>query len=179
MGVEIERKFLVKEKPADLEKYPFHVIEQGYLNVIPAIRVRREDDTYYMTYKGRNTGGSGDIGKVEYNMPLDVGSYDHLVKKADGNVIRKMRYLIPLNEDAFDEAYLSDKKDINEQIGKGDIKIELDVFAAPFDEVVIAEVEFPDEETARNYNPAAWFGKEVTGDPEYSNARMSTRIIRT
>ena len=51
MGVEIERKYTVKELPKDLDKYPFHVIEQGYLNVSPAIRVRREDDTYYMTYR--------------------------------------------------------------------------------------------------------------------------------
>ena len=89
MGIEIERKFTVKELPKDLDKYPFHIIEQGYLNVHPAIRVRREDDIYYMTYKGSpsdaskdNTicgadsksnqeNNSGKIGKIEYNMPLD------------------------------------------------------------------------------------------------------------
>ena len=46
MGVEIEKKFTVKDIPFDLEQYPYHDIEQGYLNVHPAIRVRREDDIY-------------------------------------------------------------------------------------------------------------------------------------
>ena len=55
MGVEIERKFTVRHLPEDLDKYPYHVIEQGYLNVSPAIRVRREDDSCYMTYKNRST----------------------------------------------------------------------------------------------------------------------------
>ena len=68
MGIEIERKFTVKKLPENLENYPFHEIEQAYLNVHPAIRVRRQDDIYYMTYKG-DTVGLG-IGKTEYNMPL-------------------------------------------------------------------------------------------------------------
>ena len=44
--MEIERKFTVKEVP-DLSKYDFHVMEQGYLNTDPVVRVRKEDDKYY------------------------------------------------------------------------------------------------------------------------------------
>ena len=106
MGIEIEKKFLVKELPDNLKDYPFHLIEQGYLNVHPAIRVRKEDDSYYMTYKGTDDSYEG-IGKVEYNLPLDIDSYEHLIQKADGNVITKKRYLIPLNKDAFTDSYLS------------------------------------------------------------------------
>ena len=76
MGVEIERKFTVKEAPEGLDKLPMHVIEQAYLNVRPAIRVRKQDDTYYMTYKGARSANEGEIGQVEYNMPLDAASYD-------------------------------------------------------------------------------------------------------
>lgn len=173
MGVEIERKFLVNELPGELDSYPFHVIEQGYLNVFPAIRVRREDDFYYMTYKGDVT-AEGNLGKTEYNLPLDKVSYEHLVEKADGNLIRKKRYLIPLNENAFTEDYTEEHQGIAEMIGSGAIKIELDIFAAPFEEYILAEVEFPDEESAANYIPADWFGREVTGDRRYSNAYMST-----
>ena len=97
MGIEIEKKFLVKELPEKLNEYPCHLIEQGYLNVHPAIRVRKEDDRYYMTYKGTDDSYEG-IGKVEYNLPLDQASYEHLITKADGNVITKKRYLIPINE---------------------------------------------------------------------------------
>ncbi len=179
MGIEIERKFTVKELPKDLEKYPFHTIEQAYLNVHPAIRVRREDEIYYMTYKGTEdiSNGLGNIGKTEYNMPLDSISYEHLSHKADGNVIRKKRYLITLNEDAFDTDYLHKNPKLKEAIEKGDIKIELDVFKAPFEGRILAEVEFPDEDSAKAYKPADWFSYDVTGDARYSNAHMSAETI--
>ncbi len=176
MGVEIERKFTVKKLPEDLQEYPFHIIEQGYLSVVPAIRVRREDDTYYMTYKSRKDFGTcdnagrlgdsaGEIGKTEYNLPLDKESYEHLLRKADGNVITKKRYLLPINRDAF----LEDIK-LPED---ADIKIELDVFGGIFEGRVLAEVEFPSEEIAAAYHPAQWFDEDVTGDVRYSNAHMS------
>ena len=178
MGLEIERKYLVKELPQGLDGYPFHTIEQGYLNVYPAIRVRREDDIYYMTYKSDNKeADAGDIGKTEYNMPLDAASYEHMVSKADGNMIRKTRYLIPLNEDAFTQEYLKINTGLAGLIENGNILIELDVFKAPFEGRMIAEVEFPDEESARNYRPAVWFGEEVTGDHRYSNAYMSKERV--
>ncbi len=159
MGVEIERKFTVRHLPEDLDRYPFHTIEQGYLNVKPAIRVRREDDTYYMTYKNReayaqNVEQAEPIGSTEYNLPLDKESYEHMLTKADGNIIRKKRYLIP---------------------AENGLTIELDVFDEPYVGTIIAEVEFPSEEAAAAYKPAEWFDEDVTGNPEYSNAQMSLR----
>lgn len=189
MGLEIERKFTVKKLPENLEQYEVHVIEQGYLSVVPAIRVRREDDRYYMTYKryknfggfdgaGQDAPNLGDIGKIEYNLPLDKNSYEHLVEKADGNVIRKKRYLIPLNANAFDESFLNKNEKLKDEIKSGGIKIELDVFMAPFEGRVLAEVEFPDEETAAAYKPADWFDEDVTGDLRWSNAQMSAEVLR-
>ncbi|WP_044959896.1 hypothetical protein [Butyrivibrio sp. WCD2001] len=195
MGLEIERKFTVKKLPENLEKYPVHIIEQGYLSVVPAIRVRREDDRYYMTYKsykgfgisgqndsesgaGDNAGVQKDIGKIEYNLPLDKDSYDHLVEKADGNVIRKKRYIIPVNEDAFEDGFLRRNSETREAFESGDIKIELDVFGAPFDGRILAEVEFPSEEAAAAYCMADWFDEDVTGDVRFSNAHMSTEKVR-
>ena len=106
MGIEIEKKFTVKKLPEDIDSFPYHVIEQAYLNVHPAIRVRREDDIFYMTYKGAHSDKEGEIGQVEYNMPLDEESYKRLASKAEGILIKKNRYLIPLNEDAFEREYL-------------------------------------------------------------------------
>ena len=177
MGVEIEKKFLVSRLPDDLSIYRYHMIEQAYLNVHPAIRVRREDDIYYMTYKGAHSQNEGEIGQVEYNMPLDKESYDHLLSKAEGNVIKKKRYLIPLNEDAYTMDYLNDHDILRQMIKNEEVKIELDVFEDMFEGRVIAEVEFPDEESAKNYRPASWFEREVTGDPKYSNASMSMEKI--
>lgn len=178
MGIEIEKKFTVKMLPEDLEKYPFHEIEQGYLNVHPAIRVRRQDDIYYMTYKSSAISENTDnIGQTEYNMPLDEQSYRHLAGKTDGNVIRKRRYLIPINEDAYPEMYLQDNPELGKLIKEGKMVIELDVFREPFEGTMVAEVEFPSEEAAAAYRPASWFDKDVTADPRYRNSYMSSMKI--
>ena len=150
MGKEIERKFLVKELPANLSGYPYHELEQGYLNTDPVVRVRKEDDIFYLTYKGK-----GYIEKEEYNLSLNEDAYNHLVAKADGNVISKKRYLIPCDP----------------------YTIELDIFAAPFAPLVIAEVEFPTLEEAKAFTPPEWFGEDVTGDYHYSNSYLSQQII--
>ena len=42
--MEIERKFTVKALPENLDSYPFHLIEQAYLNTDPVLRIRRQDD---------------------------------------------------------------------------------------------------------------------------------------
>lgn len=82
--MEIERKFTIKKLPDNLGQYPCHIIEQAYLNIDPVVRIRRQDDEYYLTYKGK-----GLMAREEYNLPLNTDSYYHLKKKADGNVIAK------------------------------------------------------------------------------------------
>ena len=176
MGLEIEKKFITKEIPFELGAFPHHEIEQGYLNVHPAVRIRKEDDTYYMTYKASKENYDG-IGKTEYNMELDRESYEHLRTKVDGNVITKKRYLLPINEDAFDRAYLEDHSELDKAVKNGDIKIELDVFEGVFAGRVLAEIEFPDEDAAKNYKMAEWFEQDVTGDTRYSNSQMSREIL--
>lgn len=146
--MEIERKFTIKKLPENLESYPFHVIEQAYLNTDPVIRIRRQDETYYLTYKGK-----GLLSREEYNLPLNRASYEHLLPKADGNIISKKRYLLPL----------------------GNYTIELDLFAAPFDGLIIAEVEFPSVEEAEAFTPPEWFLQDVTNDTEYHNSTLSRR----
>ena len=51
--MEIERKFTIKKLPDEMDRYPSHFIEQAYLNVDPVVRIRREDDTCYLTWKGK------------------------------------------------------------------------------------------------------------------------------
>lgn len=150
--MEIERKFTIKELPANLGTYSFHLIEQAYLNTDPVIRVRRQDEEYYLTYKGK-----GLLAREEYNLPLNKESYHHLLAKADGNIISKKRYLLPIADTA--------------------LTIELDIFDAPFDSLIIAEVEFPTEEAANNFKPPEWFAEDVTYDPAYHNSNLSKRKL--
>ena len=53
--MEIERKYLVKILPDHLEQYPCRQIEQGYLSTNPVVRIRRSNDRYILTYKGRSS----------------------------------------------------------------------------------------------------------------------------
>ena len=62
--MEIERKYLIDRSlmPTDCLSRPFHQIEQAYLSTDPVVRVRREDDSFYLTYKSR---GKIDSGRVQ------------------------------------------------------------------------------------------------------------------
>jgi len=149
--MEIERKFLVKQLPDNLQAYPFQILEQAYLCTEPVVRVRRSDDSYILTYKSK-----GLMSREEYNLPLTQESYEHLKAKADGNIISKTRYRIPFNEE---------------------LSIELDIFAAPFDGLILAEVEFPSEEAALAFLPPDWFGEDVTWSSDYHNSTLSQKTF--
>jgi len=148
--MEIERKFMINALPTDIVNYPYHMIEQGYLCTDPVIRVRREDNNYYMTYKS-----GGMMIREEYNLPLTKEAYELLLPKTEGNIITKKRVLIPY------ESYT----------------IELDIFEAPFAPLFLAEVEFESEEEATHFTPPSWFGKDVTEDGRYHNSNMSKQIF--
>ena len=147
--LEIERKFLIKREnlPENLEQYPSKAIEQGYLCTEPVVRIRKSNDNYYLTYKSK-----GLLAREEYNLPLTKEAYEHLKPKADGIVISKVRYVIP---------------------EKDGLSIELDVFEAPYEGLLLAEVEFPNEEAAHAYQPPKWFGEDVTYSSEYHNSTLS------
>lgn len=161
--MEIERKYLLKKLPEYLDSYPYHIIEQAYLNTSPVIRVRQQDDSYYLTYKG-----GGLMAREEYNLPLDADSYQHLLKKADGNVISKKRYLIPLKNPQFTSDFVP--------LSTPELVIELDIFAEPFAPLIMAEVEFSSIEMANAFIPPEWFGEDVTMNPKYHNSNMSRSL---
>ena len=159
--MEIERKFTLKSLPDNLESYPSHHIEQVYLNYNPVVRARKQDDEYYLTYKG-----SGMMARDESNLPLNEVSYYHLREKADGSVISKRRYLIPLQHPGFKEGFPTPPADYS-------LTIELDVFDAPFAPLIMAEVEFGSKEAAEAFVPPAWFDKDVTYCKEYLKCKYN------
>ena len=149
--MEIERKYLVSHIPDNIDSYPCRIIEQGYLNTDPVVRVRRDNNNFYLTYKGK-----GLMVREEYNLPLNRESYEHLIAKADGNIITKKRYEIP--------------------DGNG-YTIELDIFDGVFSGTVLAEVEFASVEDADNYILPDWFSEDVTNNKDYHNSNMSKKRI--
>ena len=145
--MEIERKYLIHSLPENLEEYSHKEIQQAYLCTNPVVRIRRQDQEYYLTYKGK-----GLLVREEYNLPLNKEAYEHLLEKADGIVLSKTRYLLPLTKT---------------------LTIELDVFDSPYQGLWLAEVEFPTEEEANAFVPPAWFGEEVTYSSAYHNSTLS------
>jgi len=157
--MEIERKFTVKYLPKHLERYEKKEIEQAYLCTGAygtVIRVRKSNEDYILTYKSKQglilpENVSSRICE-EVEVPLTKEAYLHLTEKADGQVIRKTRYLIPI---------------------EGNKKIELDVFHGYLTGLVFAEIEFESEEEAKKYELPDWFLEDVTFDRRYSNAFMT------
>lgn len=147
--MEIERKYLIdtKDLPLDPHSYPCRHIEQGYLCTDPVVRIRRDNDEYFLTYKSK-----GQMVREEYNLPLTATAYEHLKTKTDGRLIVKDRYMIPL---------------------EGELTIELDFFGGDLSPLVLAEVEFPDETAANSFEPPSWFGEDVTFSSQYHNSSLS------
>jgi CYTH domain-containing protein len=111
------------------------------------VRIRKQDNEYYLTYKGK-----GLMAREEYNLPLNEKSYEHLAQKADGHVISKTRYLIPL---------------------ENNLVAELDIFDTPFEWLQMVEVEFESIEQAKDFVAPEWFGEDVTNDFHYHNSYLS------
>ena len=152
--METERKFIVRRLPEGTDHYPYHIIEQAYICTNPVVRIRRQDDSFILTCKG-----GGMMSREELNLPMPRSSYESLLPRTEGITITKQRFLIPLADTGIADCPLT---------------VELDVFSGVWKGLVMAEVEFPDEETARQFTPPDWFDEEVTYDGRFHNSYLST-----
>lgn len=159
--MEIERKYLIQKEniPFQLDDYPCRHIEQGYLSTTPVVRIRRDNTDYILTYKSK-----GLMVREEYNLPLTKESYQHLKKKIDGRLIVKDRYVIPLT---------TGLENLTVTESSTTLYIELDFFKEELSGLILAEVEFHDEDTANHFTPPAWFGEDVTYSSKYHNSTLS------
>lgn len=160
--MEIEKKYLVNRMPEKLEQYDRWEIEQCYLCAHPAIRVRRKNDQYLLTYKNRPGSQSLEESSSlcisqEVEVPLTREAYEHLKKKADGICIIKTRYRIPYRDHV----------------------IELDLFHGSYDGFCLAEVEFCSVQEGMDFTPPEWFGRDVSGDYHYTNSYMALESERS
>ena len=149
-GVEIERKFLVDQPPADLDAYPAADIDQGYIAITEGgveVRIRRYGDRSFITIK---SGGPGV--RLEEEIEIDERRFRSLWPLTQGRRIRKRRYLIS---------------------SANDVRIELDVYRDDLSGLVTAEVEFESEDAAAAFTAPPWLGRDVTDEPAYKNQRLA------
>ena len=147
---EIERKFLVRKLPENLAEFPHAEIAQGYLAIAPGgvqVRLRKKSETHSLTYK-RGDGNAREEREVE----LTAAQFEALWPATHGKRLTKTRYEIPL----------------------GNRVVEIDIYSGRHEGIVVAEVEFDDEESAKNFQPPDWLGEDVTGDPRYSNQLLAS-----
>ena len=147
--MEIERKFLVAEPP-ELDRADSDEIEQGYLamGADGEVRLRSRGEQLVLTAK-RGSGLARDEAEVE----LERDAFEELWPLTEGRRLHKRRHVLP----------------------HGDLEFEVDVYEGDLEGLVVAEIEFPSEEAAREFEPPGWIGQEVTGDERYLNETLATR----
>ena len=151
---EIARQFLVEWLPENLKQSRSFLIEQGYLATESAgrqVRLRKRGKATSLTFKvGRGSH------REEREIKLSPNQFAALWPGTVGRRLRKVRYEIPWDS----------------------VKIEIDVYyrgrhARRRRRLRVAEVEFPDTASCRDFKPPWWFGREVTGEKRYSNVRLA------
>ena len=149
MPHEIERKFLLKSVPADLESHPHYHIEQGYLLATPdgkQVRLRRTGSGCTLTFKTEE----GAV-REEREIEITAEQFGALWPATTGKRLTKRRHKVPF----------------------GNLTIEVDIYEGTHRGLTVAEVEFPDRGACRQFQPPDWFGEEVTNNPRYSNVVLA------
>lgn len=149
MGIEIERKFLLKgEEWRELGSYKMY--RQGYVasTAGKTVRVRTVGNKGYLTIKGPGSGAARL--EFEYDIPHAeaVALLDNLCEKP---LIEKRRY----------------------RVDHGGFIWEIDEFFGENQGLVVAEIEL--ESIDQHFELPDWVGAEVTGDPRYFNISLVNR----
>ena len=145
--MEIERKFKVGKLPNDITRVtPRHII-QGYISTTPDLRIRKDDDEYYLTMKGK-----GLMCREEYTLEITAEEFNHLSSKVEGRFIEKFRYCVPLES--------------------GEIA-EVDRYTGDLGGLQVVEVEFKTKAEATAFKPPEWFSTEITEDKAYKNSSLA------
>lgn len=153
MAVEIERKYLVHNDGWRAAAMTQTHIRQGYLaqNERVEVRVRiKGEGGATLTVK---TSGGG-LERAEFEFDASLTDANSLLRQCGGQVIEKIRHTV-----LVDARYWL----VDEYCGR----------LAP---LVIAEIELERADDALAPLPD-WIGAEVTGQPEYSNARLATHNL--
>ena len=147
---EIERKFLLKRLPKGFAETAGADIAQGYLAVEKGgiqLRLRKRGEVHTLAYKRGDKSS-----REEREITLSVEQFEWLWPATEGRRLAKTRHEIPW------QTYT----------------IEIDVYRDRHEGLVVAEVEFEDEDSCRCFNPPDWLGEDVTGDSRYSNIVLAS-----
>jgi adenylate cyclase len=147
---EIERKFSVKNTNFLANAKIWFNIKQGYLNSDKnrTVRIRTKNNKGFITVKGKSS--LDGLSRFEWEKEILIDDAERLLLLCEDFIIDKTRYIVDFNGKEF----------------------EVDVFQGDNKGLIIAEVELNsvDEEI----DLPDWIDMELTGDPRYYNAYIST-----
>ena len=150
MGIEIERKFLVKkDKWAQVVKKERSLFRQGYILSDPqkTIRVRLTDSEAFLTIKGQTVGAARP--EFEYRIPMEDAR--HMLDNFCISELSKIRYFIP----------------------HGGHTWEVDEFLGRNEGLIVAEIELTSED--EKFSLPDWIDKEVTAEKKYTNSNLAVK----
>ncbi len=154
MGVEIERKYKVKDRSYRAVAVQCRYFKQGYISTdkTKTIRIRIADDQAFITIKGGTTGFS----RLEFEYPIPVADAEQMLSTMCASpLIEKRRYIYPYDGHTW----------------------EIDEFMGDNEGLVVAEVELGAESEPFAIPP--FIGDEVTGDVRYYNSNLSRHPYTT
>ena len=149
IGIETERKFLVKDDRFKAMAVESHRLVQGYIcrESGRTVRVRIADDRAYLTIKG--SGSEDGTSRLEWETEIPADEAGALMRLCLEGIIDKTRYIVPFGGHTF----------------------EVDEFYGENEGLTVAEIELENENEP--FSRPEWLGKEVTGDRRYYNSMLT------
>lgn len=150
MGIEIERKFLVKkDKWAQVIKEERSLFRQGYILSDPqkTIRVRLTDTEAFLTIKGQTVGAA----RPEFEYSIQMDDARHMLDNFCISELSKIRYFIPYDGHTW----------------------EVDEFLGQNEGLIVAEIELGAED--EQFSLPEWVDKEVTAEKKYTNSNLAVK----
>jgi len=149
MGLEIERKFLIKKKEFKKVCHKKKHIIQGFLNSNKnrIVRVRIIDNEGFITIKGISDKSGTTRFEWEKNIPLKEAK--ELMNLCEKGIIEKIRHYHTFEGNVF----------------------EIDEFLGTNKGLIVAEIELSDK--SQEFLKPDYLGEEVTNDKRYYNSNLS------
>jgi len=152
--IEIEKTFLVKQIPANLKKYKFSKIKQGYISDLPhPLRIRQNGDKFELTKKFMI--GNDIKVQEEVNLPITSEEFNKFWPLTISSIEKTRYYISILNN----------------------LTAELDIFEGKMSGYQVVEVEFKSEQDMNNFVPPDWFGPDISLEDIASSRKLSTMTI--
>lgn len=156
MPQELERRYLLRTLPSDLDRYSVQIVSDLYFPEHSdhcQLRLRRKGNKYEITKKVPID--PNDLSSMqEHTIPLSEQEY-HCLLNAPGKALNKQRYSI--------SAYFG--------------SIEIGVFLDALAGLMIVDFEFTDHQAMEAFKSPSWVGPEITNDNRLAGGELCGRKI--